>query len=72
MKSHVDDIVVICDEIVDTSETTSINPNDKKYWFVAVAILTIACLLLIVVIVVKYYIKRGLTVPCLLSYYYHD
>ena len=30
MKSHVDDIVVIYDEIVDTSETTSINPNDKK------------------------------------------
>lgn len=60
-----------CEEIADTPETTWINPGDgMNYWRIAVVLIVIACLLLLVAIVVKYYIKRGLTIPCLSSYYY--
>ena len=68
MKNLVDDLVVTCDEIEDTSESGVINPSyGKKYWPIAGALLTIACLLL-QVIIVKYYMKLELTIPCLLLY----
>ena len=67
----VDDIVVKCNEFVDTVKTAYINPNDKtNHWLTAVALLAVACLLLLVVIVVKYYMKRGLAISGLLSYYH--
>ena len=53
------------------------NPNDKtNYWHNAVVLLAIVRLLLLVVTVVKYYMKGGLTIPCLLftvkSYFTHS
>lgn len=51
IKSLFDDLGVICDEIVDTPESASINSNDgMNYWLIAVIPLSIACLLLLVVI----------------------
>ena len=55
MKRLVDDLVVTCDETVDISKS--------------VVLIAIACLLLLEAITVKYYMKRGLTIPCLLSNY---
>ena len=73
MKSLVDDLVVTFDEIVNMPKTTLIKPNRKtNYWFIAVVSLAIAFLLLLVVIVVKSYLKLGLKIWCLLSYYYKD
>lgn len=62
-----DDLVVKCD-IVDMPVTTSINSNGKtNSGFIAIALLATTCLLLLIVIT-KYYLKCGLTVPCLLSH----
>ena len=63
MKSYVDDLVISCDEIVDTAETTSISPSGGiNYRLIVVVLLAIACLLLLMVMVVQYYIKRGFTI----------
>ena len=71
MESLVDDLVVTYDEIVNMPKTTLIKPNRKtNYWFIAVVSLAIAFLLLLVVIVIKSYLKFGLKIWCLLSYYY--
>ena len=68
MKSIFDDLVVTCDEIINTPETISISLSGGiNYWLIAVVLLAIACLLLLVV-VVKFNIKHGLTIPCSLSY----
>ena len=60
--------MIACDETVDLAETTLINPDDKSNnWLIVVVLLAITCFSLLVVIVDKYYMKRGLTIPCLLS-----
>ena len=62
-------MVVTCDEIEDTQKTVVVNPsNGIDYRLIVVVLLAIACLLLLVAIDVKYYMKRGLTTPCLLSH----
>ena len=68
MKSLADDLVVTCDEILDTPDTTSINSNDKtNYWLIASVLLAVTWLLLLLaVIVVKYHVKDELTILCLL------
>ena len=69
MKSLAYDPVVTCDEIMDTTETASIDSNhNPNCWVIAVVHLAITCLLLLLVITVKYYMKHGLAVPCLISY----
>ena len=69
MRSLADDLVVTCDETGDTLESAPINPSDGiNYWFIAAVQLAITCLLLLVTVVVKHNTKRGLTIPCLLSY----
>ena len=69
MKSLVDDLAVTCDEIIDTTENASVNPNDKaNYCFIAIVLLAVVCLLLLVVIFVKYHIKHALKIPSLLPY----
>ena len=70
IKSLADDLVVTCDEILDTPDTTSINSNDKtNYWLIASVLLAVTWLLLLLaVIVVKYHVKDELTILCLLSY----
>ena len=69
MKSLVGDLVVACDEIEHASKIAPINLSSRmNYWFTAVALLSVACLLLLAVIAIKYYIKDGLTIPCLFSY----
>ena len=69
MKGLDDGLVVICDRTMDMSQTKSINPNDKtNYWFITVVLIAVVCLLLLVVIVDKWYMKRGLTIPCVLLY----
>ena len=46
-------------------ESASINPiNGMNYWLIVFILLTIARLIITMVIVVKYYTKRGLTIPC--------
>lgn len=56
MKSLVNDLVVTCDEIVDTPESASINPNDEiSYRLVAVLLLPIECLRMFVTTIVKCY-----------------
>ena len=63
MKSLVDDLIVACDEIVNTPGSASINPsNGINYWVIVVVLLAIACLLLLMVIVVNYYMRSGLTI----------
>lgn len=66
MASIANDLVVTCDKTEDIPESTSIFPSKEQIF--SVFLLPIACLLLLVTIVVKYYIKRGLTNSCLLSY----
>lgn len=66
MASIANDLVVTCDKTEDIPESTS--SFRSKEQIISVFLLPIACLLLLVTIVVKYYIKRGLTNPCLLSY----
>ena len=62
-------MVVTCDEIEDTQKTVVVNPsNGIDYRLIVVVLLAIACLLLLVAIDVNYYMKRGLTTPCLLSH----
>ena len=47
MKSLVDDVVVTCDEIMDTTENVPISPNNAiNYWLITAILLAIACLLL--------------------------
>ena len=51
MKSLAYDPVVSCDEIMDTTETASIDSNHNPiYWVIAVVHLAITCLLLLLVI----------------------
>ena len=40
----------------------------KSYLLFCVVLLATVCVLLLVVIAAKYYIKPGLTIPCLLLY----
>ena len=69
MESLAYDPVVSCDEIMDTTETASIDSNHNPiYWVIAVVHLAITCLLLLLVITVKHHTKRGLAVPSLISY----
>ena len=65
MRSIVDDLVVTCDEIVDTPVTESILMKNKILACYCCAQLRIYYLM--VVIVVKYYMKCGSIIPCLLS-----
>ena len=68
-KSLIDDLVVLCDEILDTPNIVSVNSTKKtNHLLLGVALLATLCLKLLVVITVKYYIKHGLAIPCLLSY----
>lgn len=67
--SLVDDVLAICDEIVNTPESAVINSsNGINYWHIPVVLLAIGYLLRVMVIVVKYPIKPELTFPCLLAY----
>ena len=67
MKSLADDVVVTCDEIEDTPERASINLSDGiNYWLISVVLLSITYLLLLMAIIVKYYMKLGLTIPCII------
>ena len=69
MKSLADDLVVSCDEIVDTPETALINSSGGiNHGLIAVVLLATACLLLLMVMVVKYYMKPRLTISCLFLY----
>ena len=69
MKSLVDDLVVACDKIEDTPESTVINPSNRiNYWLIVVVLLPITYLALLVVMIVKYFMKHGLIIPCLLPY----
>ena len=45
------------------------SPSDINYQFIVVVLLAITILLLLMVVVFKYNMKRGLTIPCLLSYH---
>ena len=61
--------LLTCDEIVNTSETTSVRLENKiNYWLHYVVLLATACLLLLIITVVQYCMKRGLIVPYLLFY----
>ena len=49
MKSLADNVLVIWDEVVDTTESAVISPRDGiKYWLIAVILLALECLLLLV------------------------
>ena len=53
MKSIADDLVVTCDEIVDTPESVPSNLSDGiGYWLIAVVLVSIACSLMFVATVV--------------------
>ena len=44
MKSLVNDVVITCDEIVETPKCAPINPSDGiNHWLIAVALLAITC-----------------------------
>ena len=46
MTSRVDDLVVTCDEIWDTLNSTPINLSDEtNYWLIAVVLLATTCYL---------------------------
>ena len=65
IKSLADDLVVTCDEIADTPNSVVFNPsNGINYWIIAVSIYN----RVFIITGIKYYIKRRLTSPCLLSY----
>ena len=71
MKILVDGLVVKSDKIVDTADTTWSKSNNKtNYWLFDIILLVITCLLLLAIIVFKYYMKHGLTIPCLSLYEY--
>ena len=56
MKSIVVDLVVTCEEIVDTIESTTTNLGNKMfYWLIAVVLLVTAYLLFLGVMVVEQY-----------------
>ena len=62
MKSHIDDSVITCDEIVDIAETVT-SSNDKKDiykmdYYILHNLLLIIILLLIIVSICCYCIKR--------------
>lgn len=66
MKSPVNDLVVSCDEIEDTPKSVVINYSGGiNYQLITAVLLAITCLLMMVAIIVKYYMKRGLTIPYL-------
>ena len=68
IKSLADDLLVTCDEIEDTPNSTVIKPsNGINDWLIAVAIIAITYLLLFMTLIVTYYMKHGLTIPYLLS-----
>ena len=68
IKSLIDDLVVTYDEIVNTQEDAPISSiNGINYWLINVVVLSITCLLSVMFIVVKFYIKHGLIISCLLS-----
>ena len=49
MKSLADNVLVIWDEVVDTTESAVISPWDGiNYWLIAVILLALECLLLLV------------------------
>ena len=69
-KNLIDNLVVTCDEIEDTSKSVVINPsNGRHYWLIAVALLAITYLLLLVAIVVKFCMKCDVRIPRLFWYY---
>ena len=69
MKSLVNYLVLTFDEIANTTNSVVINSgNGINYGFISVILLAISCLLLLVPILIKYYIKRGSIITCLLSY----
>lgn len=56
MKSIAVDLVVTCEEIVDTIESTTTNLGNKMfYWLIAVVLLVTAYLLFLGVMVVEQY-----------------
>ena len=65
--SITDDVVVTCDQIVDTPKSPAVSVI-INYWFIVVILLAMGCFLILVVIVVKYYMKREFTIPSLLSH----
>ena len=69
MKCHLEDLVATCDETVNVPDPKLINPNGKtNYLSLVLVLFAIATLLYLVVTVVNYYMKHGLTIPCLLLY----
>ena len=68
MKSLVDDLVVTCDKTEDTPESEVINLSNRINDWLIVVLLAIKGSVLPVDIIGKYNMKRGLTIPCLLSY----
>ena len=59
MQGLVDDLVVTCDEIEDTSKGVAINFRNRiNYWLIAVGLLAITYLLLLMVMTVKYFMKH--------------
>ena len=61
-----DDLVVTCDKIVETTKSAAINPSDLiNYWQVAVFLLPITCLPLFDTIVVISCIYCGLLSNCI-------
>ena len=70
MKVLVDNIVVTRDEIADNPEIISIkSANKTNYWFIYVILLAITCLLFLTAIAVQYFMKCGLTYPCIVFLY---
>ena len=66
-------VFVTFDQIENTPESAVINPSNRiNYWLITVVLLWMACLLLLVSAVGEYHMKHGLTISCLLSYYYRD
>ena len=64
-----DDLVVTCDGIGDTLESTVINHSDGiSCWRIAVVLSAITCLLYVVANVVTDIMKLGLSISGLLSY----
>ena len=69
IKSLLENLVVICDEIVDTPDSASISLRSGiNYWLIPVVLLAIAGLLILMAIIINYYMKHELTIPCLLLY----
>ena len=63
-------MAVTCDETVYALETATINPTDKRnYWLIAIVLLAIVPLILLVVIAVGYYLQRGLTMLIIVLVY---